>query len=49
LKTASDGRVSLGNLDPGKYDITVTAPNFKTAKYEDVEVVIARVYDLTVK
>jgi hypothetical protein len=48
-KTSSDGRVSFGNLDPGKYDVTVTSPSFKTAKYEDVEVVVARVYDLTVK
>lgn len=49
VKTGTDGHISIGNLDPGKYDVTVTAPNFKTANYQDVEVVVDRVYDLTVK
>jgi hypothetical protein len=48
-KTASDGRLSIANLQAGKYIVTVTAPNFKTAKIENAEVVTSRVYDLTVK
>ena len=48
-KTSSDGRLSVGNLQAGKYIVTVTAPNFKTAKIENAEVVTSRVYDLTVK
>jgi hypothetical protein len=44
-----DGRASFGNLPSGKYEVTITAPNFKTMKMESVVVDSARVYDLTAK
>ncbi|HUK31513.1 MAG TPA: carboxypeptidase regulatory-like domain-containing protein [Candidatus Acidoferrum sp.] len=44
-----DGRISWGNMASGRYDVLITAPNFKTMKMESVEVVAARVYDLTAK
>jgi hypothetical protein len=47
--SARDGRVSWGNLASGRYNVLITAPNFKTMRMESVEVVPARVYDLTAK
>src|SRR5215471_15412099 len=37
-KTTSDGVYNISNLIPGKYTLTVEAPNFKRAVFTDIDV-----------
>src|SRR5262249_11856037 len=48
-QSSTTGEFLIGNLNAGAYTVTITKPQFRTAVYKDVKIVVSETYTLTAK